>query len=203
MKVTKFANEIDWQAARRGKITGSRLRDIVTKRGTGKKIGFYELIAERLGLPPDEENPMERGHRLEGEAVERFESKTGKKVLRDLVIWEREDVEGIAVSPDGWIGKKGTEAVEIKCLSSARHIEAVITNKVPSEYWEQAIQYFIVNDSLETLHFTFYDPRLRVKDFHVIEVTREQAKEDIEFLLNYQRETLVEVDKYVQEFTQF
>lgn len=203
MKIHKFDNEIDWKAFRRGKITGSRLKDIVVKRGTGKKIGFYELIAERLGIPADEENPMERGHRLEGEAVERFESKTGMKVSRDLVVWEHEDLEGIAVSPDGWIGKTAKEAVEIKCLGSARHIEAVITNEVPDEYHYQAIQYFAVNDKLETLHFCFYDPRLKVKDFHVIEITREQMQEEVDAMITYQKDTLAEVDKYVQELSQF
>ena len=53
-------------AAREGKITGSRLKDIIVKRGTGKKIGFYSLIAEKLGIPAEEgETPMERGSRLE------------------------------------------------------------------------------------------------------------------------------------------
>lgn len=203
MKIHKFDNEIDWMACRRGKITGSRLKDIVVKRGTGKKIGFYELIAERLGIPADEENPMERGHRLEEEAVERFESKTGMKVNRDLVIWEREDIEGIAVSPDGWIGKTAKEAVEIKCLGSARHIEAVITNEVPSEYHYQVVQYFAVNDVLETLHFCFYDPRLKVKDFHVIEITRAQVAEEVKEMIEYQNVTLAEVDKIVDELTGF
>lgn len=203
MKIHKFDNEIDWKAFRRGKITGSRLKDIVVKRGTGKKIGFYELIAERLGIPADEENPMERGHRLEGEAVERFESKTGMKVNRDLVIWEREDLEGVAVSPDGWIGKTAKEAVEIKCLGSARHIEAVITNEIPDEYHYQAIQYFAVNDKLETLYFCFYDPRLKVKDFHIIEITREHVQEEVDTMIAYQKDTLAEVAKYVQELSEF
>jgi predicted phage-related endonuclease len=201
MKIHKFENEIDWKAFRRGKITGSRLKDIVAKKNGSKKIGFYELIAERLGIPADEENAMERGHRLEGEAVERFESKTGMKVSRDLVIWEREDIEGVAVSPDGWIGKK--EAIEIKCLGSARHIEAVITNEVPDEYHYQKLQYFIVNDKIETLHFCFYDPRLKHKDFHVIEVTRKQVQEEVEAMIAYQKDTLAEVDKYVQELSEF
>lgn len=201
MKITKFDNEQSWLEARRGKITGSRLKDIVVKRGNGEKIGFYEILAERLGLPATDESAMERGHELEPEAIERFESMTGKKVNKDLVIWQRDDDESIAISPDGYIGK--TEAVEVKCLSSARHLEAVIENTIPDEYHYQALQYFIVNDSLKTLYFVMYDPRLRVKDFHVITIKRDDVAKEIEELITYQREKLHKINQLVEQLTQF
>jgi putative phage-type endonuclease len=194
MNVQTFESEEEWLAGRRGKITGSRLKDIYSKRGT-TKIGFYEILAERLGLPADDENVMDRGHRLEDEAVDRFEAKTGKKVDRSLVIWSREDCPEIAVSPDGSIGEK--EAVEIKCLSSARHLEALITGSIPSEYEEQVIQYFIVNDKLKTLYFCFYDPRMKVNDFFIREVTRESLADQIETMLNFEKITLAQIENLV------
>lgn len=199
MKTLKFEDREEWLAARRGKITGSRLKDIVVKRGTGKKIGFYELIAERLGIAADEENAMERGSRLESEAVERFVKETGKKVDTSLVIWTRDDNESIAISPDGFMGKK--EAIEVKCLSSARYIEALLTQKIPDEYEFQVLQYFIVNNDLQTLHFVFYDPRIIVKDYFVIEVTRESLGEQIAEYLEYQKKTLEEVNEIVNQLT--
>lgn len=201
MKIHKFDDQESWLAARRGRITGSRLKDIVVKRGTEKKIGFYELIAERLGIPSDDESAMSRGHRLEAEAIEQFTKETGKKVNTDLVIWSREDNEGIAISPDGVVGK--TAAIEVKCLSSARHIEAVLTKKIPKEYEYQVLQYFIVNESLKTLYFVFYDPRLVIKPFFMIEVKRDSLKEDIDEMLAYQSETLLEVEKIVNELSDF
>lgn len=201
MKIHKFDDQESWLAARRGRITGSRLKDIVVKRGTEKKIGFYELIAERLGIPSDDESAMSRGHRLEAEAIEQFTKETGKKVNTDLVIWSREDNEGIAISPDGVVGK--TAAIEVKCLSSARHIEAVLTKKIPKEYEYQVLQYFIVNESLKTLYFVFYDPRLVIKPFFMIEVKRNSLKEDIDEMLAYQSETLLEVEKIVNELSDF
>ncbi|MCV6900789.1 YqaJ viral recombinase family protein, partial [Escherichia coli] len=84
--------------------------------------------------------------RLEEEAVARFVKETGKEVNTDLVIFTRDDNENIAFSPDAYIGD--TEVVEAKCLSSASHIEAWLTQEVPSEYEEQTIQPFIVNDTL-------------------------------------------------------
>ena len=165
MKTKTYQNKEEWFDARLGKITGSRLKDLIVKRGTGKKIGYYELIAERIALPADNENPMDRGTRLEEEALLKFEEHTGKNVDNSLVIWEREDNEHIAISPDGIINEN--EAVEVKCLSSARHIEALLTGELPSEYEYQRLQYFIVNENLKTLYWVFYDPRIPKNHFSI------------------------------------
>lgn len=199
MKTLKFDDKESWLAARRGKITGSRLKDIVVKRGTGKKIGFYELIAERVAYPAGNQNPMDRGTELESEAVERFIKETGKKFDSSLVIWMRDDNESIAISPDAFKGK--TEAFEAKCLSSARHLEAFLTQEIPDEYEFQKLQYFIVNDDLKKLTFGFYDPRIPCKDFFTIEIKREDVQEEIDQYLEYQRQTLQEVNQIVNGLT--
>ena len=162
MIIKKYLNEQEWLEDRKGRITGSRLGSLFSKRDKKPLKGFYELIAERVAIPADGENAMDRGKRLEVEGIERFEATTGKVVNKDLVLWVREDNENIAVSPDGYIGD--TEAVEVKCLNSASHIEAFLTGDIPTEYEYQVLQYFIVNDNLQTLYFCFYDPRMP-KDF--------------------------------------
>lgn len=197
MKITTYETREKWLEGRIGRITGSRLKDIIVKRGTGKKIGFYELIAERLALPSTGENPMDRGTRLEGEALDRFEKETGKKVDRSLVIWERDDNPNIAISPDAFIGLE--EAVEVKCLASARHIEALLTQE--HDYEEQGLQYFVVNDNLKTLHFAFYDPRLKFKDFHIITIKREDVQTKVDEILEYERNTLKEVEEIVNSLS--
>lgn len=199
MKTILFSDKESWLLGRRGRITGSRLKDIIVKRGTGKKIGFYELIAERLGVPADDESAMERGSRLEPEGMEAFIKATGKKVDASLVIWTREDNEDIAISPDGFIGEK--EAVEVKCLSSARHIEALLTQEVPDEYKDQAIQYFVVNDKLQTLHFVFYDPRILSKPYFAIEIKRKDVQEKVDEYLEYEKKTLEEITEIVNKLT--
>lgn len=191
-------------AARRCKITGSRLKDIVVKRGTEKKIGFYELVAERLGIPADDENAMLRGTRLEEEAIAEFEKETGKKVDTSLYLWMRDDNDNIAISPDGVVEETHEEeAVECKCLGSAKHIEAFLTGKIPKEYEEQKIQYFAVNDKLTTLYWVFYDPRLVAKTFFYFTIKRSDVQEEVEYLLDYQRTTLAEVDAIVNNLTNF
>ena len=141
---------------------------------------------------------MDRGKRLEVEAIERFEKETGKKVNKDLVLWMREDNEDIAVSPDGFIGE--TEAVECKCLNSASHIEAFLTKTIPSEYEYQVLQYFIVNDKLETLYFVFFDPRMP-KDFFYYEVKREDVAEKITEYLEMEKEALKKIKDIENQLT--
>lgn len=203
MKILKFNNKKDWLSARKGKITGSRLKNLIVKRGTGKKIGYYELIAERLAIfnPAYEEaykNPMERGNILEKEAIARFEAETNKQVNTDMVIWVRDDNDDIALSPDGYMVN---EAVEVKCLSSARHMEAYLTQEIPDEYIDQVYQYFIVNDVLDKLYFVFYDPRIPVKDFFVIEVSRIDVDNMVRYYLDYERNILQEVEQVVSQLT--
>lgn len=198
MKILKFENKEDWLKARLGRITGTRLKDLIVKRGTTKKMGYYELIAERVALPASEENVMERGIRLEDEAIARFEKETSKKVNKDLVIWQREDNENIAISPDGYIGK--TEAVEVKCLSSANHIKALLTKVVPSDYKYQVLQYFIVNDGLKNLYLVFYDPRMP-KDFFWLIVKRNDLEKEITECLEIEVQVLNEVRKIEGELT--
>lgn len=198
MKVLKFNNQEDWEKARLGKITGSKLKSIISKKG-GFNQGFYQLIADKIALPADEENPMDRGVRLEEEAIRFFEKETGKKVDNSLVLWISDKSEDIAISPDGVIGK--TEAVEVKCLNSALHIESLLTQQIPSQYNEQVLQYFIVNPKLKTLYFAFYDPRIKAKPFFYITVQRKDIEEDIEKYLQLELEALKEIEKIVLQLT--
>lgn len=199
MKTLKFLDRESWLEARKGKITGTRLKDIVVLKGTGQKKGYYELIAEKVALPATSENPMERGSRLEPEALETFEKETGKKVKKDLVLWVSDENEDIALSPDGVIGKN--EAVDAKCLNSASHIEAWITKQIPKDYEFQKLQYFIVNPKLKTLYFAFYDPRVLPKPFFFLTFERKDLEEDIATYLAYQKDLLKKVEEEVLKLT--
>lgn len=200
MKIIKVEQgSKEWIDLRSGRITGSKLKDIIAKKSTDRKVGFYQLIADRLAIEPDDEDAMERGHRLEDEAMQMFKEKTGKEVEK-VGLCVSDINENIALSPDGLIKVKGkySEAVEIKCLGSARHIEAIVENKLPKDYYFQALQYFIVIDELEKLHFGFYDPRIPAKPFHIIEVTRNEMFADIEMYRDQQIKILEEVKEIVE-----
>lgn len=197
--IEKFDDKEEWLKARNGKITGSKIKDLIVKRGTGEKKGFYQLIADRIAIAPDGENPMDRGTRLEEEAVNRFVKETKKEVNTDLVIFSRADNPNIAFSPDAF----GDDfVVEAKCLSSASHIEAYITQKVPSEYADQVIQPFVVNDNLKTLYLVFYDPRIPAKDFFYLTLNRSDITEEtIEDYRRLETEKLALVEEWVLKLT--
>lgn len=200
MKTIKFDDRDEWLEARKTRITGSRLKDIVVLRGNEKKVGFWELLAERLCIEDgQDENPMQRGTDLEAEAIRAFTEHEGKEVNTDLVIWTRDDNESIAISPDGYVGE--TEAVEVKCLASARHLEAYFTKKVPKDYWFQVLQYFIVNEELEVLHFVMYDPRIPQKPYFKISIDRGDVQEEVEQYLEYQRKVIDEVNELANQLS--
>lgn len=194
-------NTEEWLAWRRGKITGSRANDIIVKRGTGRKLGFYEVIAERVAIADDGEyaDELERGHALEERALDAFEELTGKKVKRNNGVWVSNENPNLALSPDGEVGK--TEAVEVKCLSSARHLQAYFEQEIPSEYDAQVTQYFIVNEKLKALYFVFFDPRIPSKPCHYIIVDRKDIEGRIESYKMYLKEALEDIDLKVAELT--
>ena len=168
-------------------------------RGTTPKKGFYELIAERVALPADGENVMDRGVRLEAEALERFAKEEKKKIDSSLIMWVSEENESMAISPDGVIGE--TAAVEVKCLNSASHIEAWLTQKLPQEYQFQVYQYFIINPKLKTLYFAFYDPRIPAKDFFFLTIQRKDVEEEIKKYHKEELKVLAEVERITLELT--
>ncbi len=213
MKINRFDDREEWMLARKGRITGSRAGDITLKRGGARKIGYYEIMAERLAVTEEDfdgyvpnETPMARGTRLEPEALERFSRETGKKLDTSLVIWTMDDNENIANSPDASVIEDSEvilEAVDAKCLSSARHLEAYFTQEIPDDYHEQGIQYFVTCETLQKLIFAFYDPRIVVKDFFVIEMNREDFLEEIENQKDHQIKTLNDLDKDIASLISF
>lgn len=205
MIVKSYEDEKEWLQDRLGRITGTKVKDLISKRKmSGRKIGFYQLIADKMAVPGITENAMERGRELEKEAVARFMQEAKIVVDPSLVMWVREDNQNIAYSPDATIKDINgdvTEAVEAKCLSSARHIEAYITQHVPKDYEDQVLQAFIVNEKLKKLYLVFYDDRLVSKQLFYITVERDQKK--VDEYLETERKILEEVDRYVAELTEF
>lgn len=189
----------EWHQWRKGKITGTTLKDIM---GTPKKRedALYEIIAERLtvGVEDSEnyENAMDRGLRLESDAVSAFELETGKSVE---VIGGAEDDKDpmIANSPDGLIGE--TEAIEIKCLAAKNHVKMWLKNEVPDDYKWQVVQYFVVNEKLERLYFVGYHPDVTMHQLNIIIVTREKILDEIKKAVVGQKQFLLEVDNIIKK----
>lgn len=195
-------NSPEWLELRKGCVTGSKLGDLIPKRGTKRKIGFYQILAERIAIDEDAVNPMTRGSDLEEEALSVFEQDYDKVVERVGFCVSDKNAR-IGVSPDGLIKDahgKYTEAVEVKCLKSANQLQAHY-EKSPGKYFDQGIQYFIVNEDLQTLFFVFYDPRITALPMVVLEMKREDVADTIEVYREYQEKALEEIEEMVQELT--
>lgn len=194
----------EWEQLRKTRITGTMVKNIM---GTprARKEAFYEAIANRLtiGVEEDYENAMDRGTRLEPDAIATFELETGKSVER-VGFCESNDNEAIAMSPDGYVKDTNyTEAVEAKCMGGKNHVKLWLENEVPDEYYWQVVQYFVVNDELQTLYFIGYNPDIPAHPLHVIEVKRDVVLSSIEKSRIEQETFLEEVNVKLKEIINF
>lgn len=202
MQINKYENEEAWKSARLGKITGTMLKDVIVKRGTNNKLGFYQLVADMIALPPDlDESPMDRGKRLEAEAIEKLKDVTGLDFQQvDNEIWSHDSDERIAISPDAYVPSDVIRtAAETKSPGSAKFLLFVDKDEVPLEYEDQVLQYFIVNPDLRELYFCMYDDRIPAKNFHYVVVKREDYGERLQKFLDFQLKTLGEIDLMIDK----
>ncbi len=186
-----------WHQIRKGKITGTMLKQIM---GTPKarSEATYEFIAELLTVGiPDDENPMERGKRLEPEALAAFTYQTGLAV-ETVGFCEHDDDPSIANSPDALVVGKNA-AVEVKCLNGAKHVKMWFTESVPDDYKWQVVQYFVVNDQLETLYFVGYHPEIESHPLVILTISRSSVFAEIEEARAAQVRFLDEVNEKITE----
>ncbi len=193
----------EWLSFREGKRTGTSLGKLYAKSRkadelydtTKPLLTMYAKIAERLaeGTGDDDglESSRERGKELEAEAIATAEQKLGLKLIRGNV-WQSDDENHIE-SPDAYT-EDLKQAVEVKCLSSARHIMAIMTETPPQEYLAEYYNYFLVNDKLETLHIFLYDPRFLLEhlQWHSFEMHRKDIAKQLE--------RMAEIDAAAEQF---
>lgn len=200
VKVSQTKDREAWLEMRRGVVTGSKAKGVMPpKRSTGTPQGIYELLAERVAIGKDGEPERERGQRLEDEAASITAGAFDLNLTLDAGMWLNDDGK-MGVSPDAAENsEKPTYAVEVKCLDSKNHLQAIINDyetrdtdtynpldslKISKEnYAPQVVQYFIINPDLERVYFTLYDDRIALENVmhYVIVIEREdvdtQAKE--------------------------
>ena len=153
----------EWLQVRWGKVTASRMADIIAKTKSGyaasRKNYLAELVIERLTTPPTEDNgyknqSMQFG--IDNEPVARlaYELETGNTV--EEAFFEQLD-DDIGASPDGYVRDDGL--IEIKCPNTATHIDTLRSQKVPNQYFVQ-IQGQLLCTGRDWCDFVSFDPRL-------------------------------------------
>lgn len=153
----------DWFAARLGKVTASRVGDIMsrTKSGYGASRANYmaELVCERLTGARGESYQnaaMLWGTEQEPAARAAYEALTGALVVETGFV-PHSSITMSGASPDGLVDPEGL--VEIKCPNTATHLDTLIFEAVPSKYFHQ-IQWQMACTGRQWCDFVSYDPRL-------------------------------------------
>ena len=173
----------EWQELRRMKITGTTLKSILGTPAARTKA-FYATVAELLTVPeidaPEYENPMDRGTRLEPQAIAAYEFHTGSKVMHTGFV-ESDELPLVGQSPDGDVSMTdgGLLGIEVKCLLGEAHMTVVMTNTIPKDYIPQGLQYLITDPAREAVDFVFYNPEIPRFALHVIRMNRAKYQKEI------------------------
>lgn len=153
----------EWFAARLGKVSASRIADVVarTKTGYGASRANYlaELVAERLTGTPAEKfsnAAMAWGTEKEPAARSMFELMHDVSVTQVGVVLHP-TIDMACASPDGLIGDHGL--VEIKCPNTATHIETLLSEAIDGKYIKQ-MMWQMACTGRRFCWFASYDPRL-------------------------------------------
>jgi len=152
----------DWFAARLGKVTASRVADVIAKTKTGYGAGranyMADLVVERLTgqkASSFSNAAMEWGTQTEPQAKAAYAAKTGI-LVEDVGFIDHPTVAMSGASPDGF-AEEGL--VEIKCPNTATHLEYVLAELPPLKYFTQ-MQWQMACTGRPWCDFVSYDPRL-------------------------------------------
>ena len=153
----------EWFAARVGKITASRLGDIMRKtkwgESTYKAKVRLELAIERItgksASSVTMNQAMRDGVEREPDARKLFEAVTQKEVAL-CGSFNHPTIVNTSASPDGLL--RGENAVlEIKCPTHATHAKNLMSEKMPKNY-EYQVQWQIACTESDFAYFASYHP---------------------------------------------
>lgn len=156
----------DWFAARLGKVTASRVADILAKTKSGYSASrdnyMAQLICERLTNTQAESftnAAMQWGTEQEPFARAAYEVAKGVLVEEEGFV-PHPVITMAGASPDGLIEDDGL--VEIKCPNTATHIETLLNQAVPAKYITQ-MQFQMACTGRKWCDFVSFDPRMPEK----------------------------------------
>ena len=152
----------EWFAARLGRVTASRVQDIVarTKSGYSATRDNYmaQLVCERLtGKATESFSNAAMAHGTETEPLARAAYEMANGVLVDEVGFIQHPTLMAGASPDGMVGTDGL--IEIKCPQTNTHIATLIKGKIPSKYKAQ-MTWQMLCTGRKWCDFISFDPRL-------------------------------------------
>jgi putative phage-type endonuclease len=149
----------EWFQARLGKVTASRVADVLAKIKSGESASRrnykIQLVSERLTGEKQEtyiNQAMQDGIDREQFARDRYVQQFGE--VEEVGFVKHPTLEAGA-SPDGMVGDDGI--IEIKCPMGSTHTETLMTQDVPSKYVPQ-IQFQLLVTGRKWCDFVSYNP---------------------------------------------
>lgn len=192
----------EWQKERVGKVTASRMSDVLAVLKSGGEAALRknyraELVAERKTKRKTEKfqsKEMLWGIEKEPEAKAAFSFDTNIDI-EDVGFINHPTIPMAGASPDGFTSDGGL--IEVKCPNTATHIDYILKDRVPIEYQPQ-MAWQMACTGRPFCWFVSYDPRLIPEP--------ESDEEDLSlFYKRFDRdeklikETSIEVIKFLSE----
>jgi putative phage-type endonuclease len=153
----------EWKSLRLGKVTASRVADVIakTKTGWGASRANYmaELIAERLtGVAAErfQNAAMQWGTDTEAEARSAYSFRADADVA-EVGFVPHPVIPMTGASPDGLVGEDGL--LELKCPNTATHLEILLGGPIATKYITQ-MMWQMACTGRKWCDFVSYDPRL-------------------------------------------
>jgi putative phage-type endonuclease len=186
----------EWFAQRLGKVTASRVADVIAKTKTGYSTSrdnyMAQLVCERMtGTVAESFTNAAMQWGTETEPLARAAYEAHADVLVDEVpMIEHQMIEDAGASPDGYVGTEGL--LEIKCPNTATHIDTLLSQTVPGKYNTQ-MQWQMACTGRQWCDFVSFDPRLPTElQLFVKRVPRDNAY--IQMLEEEVKKFLTELD---------
>jgi len=169
----------EWFYQRLGKVTASRVADVIAKTKTGYSTSrdnyMAQLVVERLTFTKTESYTnaaMQWGTDTEPFARAAYEATQGVMV-EEVGFVRHPTIEWAGASPDGLVGDDG--CIEIKCPNTLTMIETLLSQKVPGKYFAQ-MQFQMACTGRKWTDYVVFDPRMPEKaQLFVKRVDRDDA----------------------------
>ena len=194
----------EWFLARKGKVTASKISDVMAKgRGGAESVTrqkyLDQLVTERLTKYIQEgytNETMQRGTNLEPIARAAYSFSSGFDIV-EVGFVAHPSLCHSGASPDGLVEQDGL--IEIKCPNSNTHIEYILAGKPPAKYipqmaWQLACTY------RKWVDFVSYDDRLEDESKHLFIVRYHRDDEYIAEIEEAVKQFLLEVEAKVSKF---
>ena len=169
----------EWHQLRLGKVTASRVADILARTKTGPSASrqnyLIELALQRTtGIIAESYSnaAMEWGTQTEPQARVAYEVTTNNFVDQ-LAFVDHPSIDWFGCSPDGLVSDRGL--VEIKCPNSTTHWEYFKFNRPPQKYVIQ-MQAQMAVTGRDWCDFISFDPRMPERSqLLIVRVDRDEA----------------------------